>query len=1398
MEHSQFELLSADLEGKTLILTIKNASQMSDEERLRTRREYSEFFPDVDEIRMQDEAGLLLSFGEEGLPSALEEESEAAKPEEDPDRANALALEKEATETVSERGEIPASESAPAQVRKFVSHGGTETYVEYHSIDEKKRKHIELLEKQRSQVKKTKKKKEKEKDPNVVYGSHIKEDPKPIASVEDENSTVCYEGTVYSYDSKITKSGYKLVSFSLVDSFDGISVKYFLNENAMKDYEDLKDGMTVRVHGTVSYDDFTKENALRAKSINLASPKAKKQDRAEEKRVEFKVHSNMSQMSGIDTISSIIKTANAWGHRGLVVMDEGVVQSYPQAMNELESKKLSEDFKILYGLNAKVIDTELPFVNLDADLDFDTDYVVFDIETTGLSFICDEIIEIGAFKLVKGEVVDKFISFVKPNQLISMKTIELTGINDEMVQDADPIEVVLPKFKEFCGDAILVAHNAAFDVSFIQAFAGRLGFRFDNPVLDTLALSRMFVSTLKRHSLDKVSKELGVVLTRHHRAEADVDAASGILLKIIAMMKEQGIHSFFALNEYAREHLPYSAYESLDMTLIIKDKAYLPAFYELISDSHIHRFFREPLYDLKQIRAMREGLLIGCAGFNSDLVNAYYSNADDETLEQLIGFYDYIEVYPPASVLSAVAVNENSLYNYLLKHYHSYVAKICDLCEAMGKPVLAVSNAYYLDEEDRNKRTILLHSDQELKRLKRRSSACHMRSTDEMLKEFSFLSRNKAYEIVVKNPNMILDQVEQIRPIPKGTFPPYMEGAEEDLRKMCYQTAHDMYGDELPEPVAKRLDRELKAIIGNGYAVMYIIASKIVKKSNSDGYLVGSRGSVGSSFAATTSGITEVNPLPPHYYCLEKPCHYTEFVDEKVFHDGFDLPLKDCPVCGKKLHRDGHNIPFETFMGFKGEKEPDIDLNFAGTYQARSHAYAGVLFGDDHVFKAGTISTIQGKTAFGFVKKFFEDEGKPINSHYANRFASTLEGIKRTTGQHAGGIMVVPMDKTIYDFSPVQYPSNDESKGTITTHFDYSTLSGIILKLDLLGHNAPTAIKLLEEYTGVSAFDIGFDDEATMKIFSSTSSLGIRDKSYTEKSGALGIPEFGTVFVRGILEDTSPTTFFELAKICGVAHGTNVWNNNAQDLIRNKTCTLMEAICVRDEIMTHLIKCGLESEIAFNITEKVRKGKGLTEEHEQVMRENKVPEWYIESCKKITYMFPLAHSVAYVMMSFRIAYYKVHYPLAFYAAFFSSNTEHFDAELILAGKEAIDEKLKEYHSFANKKEKTKEQGSFYVLELAREMLARGFAFKKCDLKKSSAELFTIDDNALLMPLKIIPRFGTKAAQNLVEYREHNEIYSVDDLRKIDGVSKVAIQNFRAMGMLEDYPESNQFTLEMFL
>ncbi len=1367
LNSSNYELLSAEFHGDTLVIKIQNAEKMSQDEYNQTINEYASFFPDAEKMEIVDLNDNIIKFYEN-------------------------------EETIT--NQVIENKIDNPEAKKFVNKANTNEYEVYNSIDEKKRKHLAKLEEQRKNSKKAKKatKAKKEKDPNIIYGSLIKAESKPINSVEDENSTVCYEGTVYSYDSRITRNGYMLVSFSLVDKADGISVKYFLNEKAQENYIEIKNGTLVKVHGTVSYDEYTRENAMRAKSINIAKAKQKRQDTANEKRVEFKVHSNMSQMTGIDSISNILKTVNSWGHKGLVVLDEGAVQSYPEAMKLLESGKLADDFKLLYGLNASVIDSEQDFVKLDKDRDFNTDYVVFDIETTGLSFVCDEIIEIGAFRVQNGEVVDKFVEFVKPNQLISLKTIELTGINDEMVQDADPVEVVLPKFKEFCGDAVLVAHNANFDVPFIKAYAGKLGIAFNNPVLDTLALSRMFVKTIKRHSLDKVSKELNVVLTRHHRAEADVDATTGILLKLIEMMQEQGINNFTELNEYAEENLPFSAYETENMTLIVKDISYLPKFYELISNSHLHRFYREPLYDLKEIRQMREGLLIGCAGSNSDLFYAYYSAKSDEELLKIIDFYDYIEVYPKSASLSNVAKNEVSLYNFLNKNYPDYVKKVIELCDKVNKPVIAVSNAYYIDAEDKNKRTILLHSDHELKRLKRISTEAHIRTTNELLDEFRYLPKDKAYEIVIKNPNMFLENTEQIRPIPKGTFPPYMDGSEEDLKRMCYQTAHNMYGDELPEPVAKRLDRELKAIIGNGYAVMYIIASKIVKKSNEDGYLVGSRGSVGSSFAATTSGITEVNPLPPHYYCLEKPCHYTEFVDEKIYHDGYDLPVKDCPVCGKKLYRDGHNIPFETFMGFKGEKEPDIDLNFAGTYQAQSHAYSGVLFGDDHVFKAGTISTIQGKTAFGYVKAFFEDEGKPINSHYANRFASSLEGIKRTTGQHAGGIMVVPKDKTIYDFSPVQYPSNDETKGSITTHFDYSTLSGIILKLDLLGHSAPTTIKLLEEYTGVSAFDIKFDDEATMKIFSSTESLGIKDKSYMEKSGALGIPEFGTMFVRGILEDTSPTTFFELAKICGVAHGTNVWNNNAQDLIRSNTCTLMESICVRDEIMTHLIKCGLESELAFNITEKVRKGKGLTEEHEQAMRDNKVPEWYIESCKKISYMFPLAHSVAYVMMSFRIAYYKVHYPLAFYASFFSANIDNFDAELILSGKEAIDAKLKEFQSYANKKEKSKEQGSFYVLEIAREMLARGFSFKRPDILKSDGEVFTIEENSLVMPIKVVPRLGSNAIKGLVDFRENNEIYSVDDLRKIEGISKVAIDNFRILGMLDDYPESSQFTLDMFL
>lgn len=1254
--------------------------------------------------------------------------------------------------------------------------------------------------------------KEKEEDPRHVFGPKITKKPKEIEPDIDLIGKKCYEGEVFGYTEVLTKNNNLIVTFSLVGEKRGVAVKFFVSDydkpKNKEKYKTLKNGAYVMVYGELkpdSYDSFraNDENTFFATSIALADRPAVPRDGAKDKRIEFKMHSDMTQMSGVNTIQSILKRVAYHGHRGICLTDEDVVQNYPKVMELMKDAKKNgypEDFKVVYGLDCQAEDYSRDMVYGAGDRDFDTGIVIFDIETTGINKITDEIIEIAAQKIEGGELVSNFSSLVSIGRPIPYEVTQLTGIDDRMLKGAPTIEEVLPKFLEYCKDSIVCAHNAEFDVLFVKKAANILGLEFNPPVLDSLVLSRLIYPEFTRHGLADLSKKLKVSLVDHHRADNDVSATRGILLAMFDKLRSMGIPNFKALNSYARKAINLQFKTPKRYTLLLKEQDYIPKFYELVSDAHINHFYKRPNYDESKIYAMREGLLIGSGGIDGEVFMACFLGYSDDIILEIIKKYDYIEIEAPSAV-----INKAGSFKYgSSADYVRVVNKVIALSKIVGVPCVAVSNAYYLDRADKHNHNILKYGDsgfrsqreRRAQELKDNMTELHLRTTNEMLSEFSFLGDELCYEIVVCNPDKLFDLIPKLQPIPSGTFPPIIEGSAEELRSMCYRRASELYGDVLPDIVSERLDKELGSIIKNGYAVMYIVAQKLVIKSNQDGYLVGSRGSVGSSFVATMAGITEVNPLPPHYYCESKPCHYVEFYEKGDVLDGFDLPEKNCPVCGKKLISDGHNIPFETFLGFEGEKEPDIDLNFASTYQHRAHQYTAVLFGDGYVYKAGTISTVKDKKAYAYIKDYDEQFGLGYDRHFINKQASILTGCKNTTGQHPGGIMVVPSNKSIYDFTPIQYPANDIKKGTRTTHFDYHSISGRILKLDILAHEAPTIIKRLEELTGFSAANIAFNDRPTMKVFSNNESLNIVDPSYEEKSGALGIPEFGTFFVRGILRDTKPQTFVELAKICGVAHGTNVWNNNAEVLIKSGIATLMEAICVRDEIMTYLIRCGVNKSKAFDITEKVRKGKGLTPEFEEIMRENHVPEWYIDSCKKISYMFPLAHAVAYVMMSFRIAFYKVYYPLAFYASYFSSNIEDFDAELILRGKDAITEELKRNRD--SSKDGKRRDGEVYLLELAREMMARGFEFLPCDVMESEAEEFSIKDGKLLMPLRAADGFGSIAAKNFVEYRKTSVIYSIADINKSDGLTKKAVESLRAMGSLADYPEGNQFTIDMFL
>jgi DNA polymerase III subunit alpha, Gram-positive type len=1045
-----------------------------------------------------------------------------------------------------------------------------------------------------------------------------------------------------------------------------------------------------------------------------------------------------------------------------------------------------KDIKVLYGLEGYLVDDGKGVVENTNGQDIKCDYVVFDIETTGFSPLNDRIIEIGAVKIVDGNVVEEFSELINPEVSIPDKITELTGITDNMVSDKLTIEKVLPRFIDFMGDSVLVAHNAQFDMSFITAKAEKLlGKKIENTVLDTLSFSRVVYPRLKNHKLNTVSKHLSISLENHHRAVDDSKATAQILLNLIAEMQEKEIDTLEEINEYALTHRDIRKERTYHIIIFAKDYVGLKNLYKIVSASHMNHFYRKPRIPKSVIEKYREGLILGTACESGQLYNAILKNRPKEEIESIAEYYDFLEIQPIENNSFLIRNGEVSGEEELKEINEKIVA----LGEEKSKIVVATGDVHFLDPEDEVYRRILMagqgFSDAD------DQAPLYFKTTDEMLEEFSYLGREKAKEVVVENPNMIADMIEDLKPIPDGTYPPEIEGADEELREMNYKKATGIYGDPLPEIVKDRLDRELNSIISNGYAVLYIISQKLVAKSVSDGYLVGSRGSVGSSFVATMSDITEVNPLPPHYICPN--CKESEFILDGSVGSGVDLEDRDCPKCSTKFIKEGHDIPFEVFLGFEGDKEPDIDLNFAGEYQPIAHRYTEELFGKGYVFRAGTIGTVAEKTAYGFVKKYHEAKNEDVSGAEINRLVKGCTGIKRTSGQHPGGVMVVPSYKDVFDFTPIQYPADDDSSGVVTTHFDYNAISGRILKLDILGHDVPSIIRMLEDITGIKPENMRLDDPDTMKLFLSTESLKVEPKDIKSDVGTLGIPEFGTKFVRQMLTDTRPTTFSELVRISGLSHGTDVWINNAQELVKAGTAKLNEVICTRDDIMNYLIYSGLDKKKSFKIMEKVRKGKGITEEEEEYMRENNVPHWYIDSCKKIKYMFPKAHAVAYVMMSFRIAYFKVHYPKAFYATYFTTKASDFDAELILKGKEVVKRKISELEELGNSKS-AKEKNLLTVLEVALEMYARGYEFERIDVYKSDSDKFTLGKDGINPPLKSLDGVGENAARSIVKERENGKFISIEDLVKRTKVSKTVVEALKVHGCLEGLSETNQLNL----
>lgn len=1239
-----------------------------------------------------------------------------------------------------------------------------------------------------------KKEMEKEQSPAeaagpLSIGLTIKSDVelRSLIDIADEERRVAIEGYIFDAETKELRSGRTLLTFKMTDYTSSIIVKMFSRdkEDAAL-FQRVKKGMWVKVRGSIQNDTFVRDLILIANDVNEIKAPARIDSAPEnEKRAELHLHTPMSQMDAVTPVATLVAQAAKWGHKAIAVTDHAVGQSFPEAFSAGKKNKI----KILYGIEANLVDDGVPIAYNEAHrlLAEDT-FVVFDVETTGLSAYYDTIIELAAVKVYHGEIIDRFESFANPHHRLSATTINLTGITDEMVQKAPDIEVVIRKFSEWIGNDVLVAHNATFDIGFLNAAYKKIAFeKAKNPVIDTLELGRFLYPNMKNHRLNTLAKKFDIELTQHHRAIYDAEATGYLLMKMLRDAHEKGTQYHDQLNDNMGQGTAYQRARPYHCTLLAQNDTGLKNLFQLVSISQIEYFYRVPRIPRSLLQKYREGILVGSACDKGEVFEGMMQKSPEE-VEEFAGFYDYLEVMPKAVYAPLIEMelirDERAL--------EEIIGNIVKLGDKLGIPVVATGNVHYLNENDKIYRKILISSQGGANPLNRhRLPDVHFRTTNEMLDEFSFLGPEKAKEIVVTNTNKVADMIDDIKPVKDDLYTPKIAGAEEEMRELSYTRARKIYGDPLPEIVEARLEKELNSIISNGFSVIYLIAHKLVKKSLDDGYLVGSRGSVGSSLVATMSDITEVNPLPPHYVCPD--CKHSEFIADGSVGSGFDLPDKDCPNCGAKYKKDGHDIPFETFLGFKGDKVPDIDLNFSGEYQPRAHDYTKVLFGGDNVFRAGTIGTVADKTAFGYVKAYQQENNLHFRGAEIERLASGCTGVKRTTGQHPGGIIVIPDYMDIYDFSPIQFPADDRTSEWRTTHFDFHSIHDNVLKLDILGHDDPTVIRMLQDLSGIDPKTIPTDDPEVMKIFSGTESLGVTEEQIMCKTGTLGIPEFGTRFVRQMLEDTKPTTFSELVQISGLSHGTDVWLGNAQELIQNNICNLSEVIGCRDDIMVYLIYQGLEPSFAFKIMESVRKGKGLTEEMEAEMMKNEVPDWYVDSCKKIKYMFPKAHAAAYVLMAVRIAYFKVHHPLLYYAAYFTVRAEDFDVEAMANGAETIRAKITEINA-KGLDASNKEKSLLTVLELALEMTERGYTFQKINLYKSAAMEFIIEGNSLIPPFNSIPGLGTNAAVNIVKAREAGEFLSKEDLQQRGKVSKTILEFLDSQGCLADLPEQNQLSL----
>ena len=1290
-----------------------------------------------------------------------------------------IAQKKEKTEGVKKKESVPKQEKAPAEPKK---------------------KEFPKREFQKKEFYRSPKRSD---NPDVLYGRDFEDEAIPLSDVVGEMGEITIRGKILKLETREIRNEKTIVMFAITDFTDTIMVKMFTrNEQLPEILAGIKKGAFLKIKGVTTIDKFDGE--LTIGSVvgirKISDFTTTRKDTSPEKRVELHCHTKMSDMDGVSEAQALVARAHDWGHQAIAITDHGVVQAFPDANHYVERLDKEDPFKIIYGVEAYLVDDLTEIAVNEQGQTLDDTFVVFDIETTGFSAAEDRIIEIGAVKITDGAIVDRFSTFVNPEIPIPFEIQQLTHITDDMVLEAPKIEEALPAFLDFVGESALVAHNAGFDVGFIEQNCVRLGRSRTFTSVDTVGLARVLLPTLSKYKLNIVAKALNISLENHHRAVDDAAATAEIYVKFIEMLKERGmttlkeVNAFGDMNPDAIKKMP--TYHAI---ILAKNEVGRVNLYTLVSLSHLKYFARRPRIPKSEFNKYREGLILGSACEAGELYRALLDGKSEETIAKIVDYYDYLEIQPIGNNAFMIASEKqrNIKSEEDLKNMNR---RIVQLGEKFQKPVVATCDVHFMDPDSEVYRRIIMtgkgFSDADSQ------PPLYLRTTEEMLEEFSYLGSKKAEEVVITNTNKIADSIERISPVRPDKCPPVIEDSDQTLRNICYDKAHSMYGEELPEIVVERLERELNSIISNGFAVMYIIAQKLVWKSNEDGYLVGSRGSVGSSFVATMAGITEVNPLSPHYYCTN--CHYSDFESEEVraFAGGcgWDMPDKVCPNCGQPLVKDGFDIPFETFLGFKGNKEPDIDLNFSGDYQSNAHKYTEVIFGEGQTYRAGTIGTLAEKTAFGFVKNYYEEHGSRKRKCEIERIVEGCTGIRRSTGQHPGGIIVLPHGENINSFTPVQHPANDMTTDIITTHFDYHSIDHNLLKLDILGHDDPTMIKMLEELveqlTGkpFKATEIPLDDPGVMQLFADTGSLGIKPSDIGGcPVGCLGIPEFGTDFVIQMVVDTKPKTLSDLIRISGLSHGTDVWLNNAQTLIQEGKATISTAICTRDDIMTYLINTGMESELSFTIMESVRKGKGLKPEWEDAMKAAGVPDWYIWSCKKIKYMFPKAHAAAYVMMAYRIAYCKVNYPLAYYAAYFSIRASAFSYELMCQGKEKLEFYLRDYKNRSDSLSK-KDQDTLKDMRIVQEMYARGYEFLPLDIYRAKATKFQIIDGKLMPPLSSIEGMGDKAAEAVEMAAEDGPYLSRDDFRQRTKVSKTVIDFMADLGMFGDLPETNQLSL----